>query len=1115
MKLKQQLVASTLFAMRITFAQVVLTILFTCNLYAKEAKSQKVLQKSFTVSVQNVPLQNLIFSIQKKTNVQFTFSANAINAERIITYSARDKKIIDFLNEVLKPYNIGYQVLAEKIILYPLNTALVATIKNEEETNARQQRTFSGTVTNDKSEPLPGVTVNERGTQNSVSTDDKGKYSITVGEGKVVLVYSSTGYENREITLAGSSVVNVVLKTVIKALEDVVVVGYGSQKKKDLTGSVSSVDTKDLKSLPVPSIGEALQGRAAGVQVLSSGIPGSNVTFRIRGVGTINNSDPLLVIDGVPTDVPLNTLSQNDIANIEILKDASAAAIYGSRGANGVIIITTKKGSSAKNKLEFQMFAGTQKASNIVHMLDATQFASLHNEMMANNGQPQNPAYADPVSLGKGTDWLNTLFRSAPIQNYSLSYSGGSPKSNYYVSGSILNQDGIVIHTGYKRYTIQFNTETKLFDWLKFGNNLTLNTDIKTSGSYDIRNTMAALPVQPIYFDDGSYSGPVGQSSWYGDILNPIGKATLNKNTTQGYNILGNIYTEINLFKDLKFKSTAGVQALFYDNRSWAPKYNWQPIPQPNSSLFEQYNKSLTWLWDNYFTYDTYLGQKNHLTLLAGSSAQNNRYDYINGSIQNFASNTTQQLNNGTAQPTVGGSASEWALLSFIGRANYSYDNKYLVTGTLRRDGSSRFGANNKWGWFPSGSVAWRVSEESFMKDIAWISDLKVRAGYGVTGNQNIGNYSFASVLQTVQYNFNGQSVTAVVPQAIPNPNVRWEQVEQSNIGLDASLFQGRVAVTFDAYVKKTDNMLVPMAVPISTGYSDIFVPSVNAGKVQNKGIELSINTENIRGKFEWNTSFNIAYNKNKVISLNDSVPLYTGSIGLNQNLSIQNAGYPVNEFYGFVTNGIFQNQKDVDTYAVQIPGADPFNRTSPGDIKFRDLNNDGKIDDNDRSYIGDPNPSFIFAMNNSFSYAGFDLDIFLQGVSGNKIFNANRIYQEGMAVAQNQTTAILDRWTGEGTSNTIPRAIFNDPNKNTRVSNRFIEDGSYLKIKNVAIGYTLPVSLIQRIKMASARIYISCQNLATFTKYTGFDPEVPATGIDFNVYPVTRTVSAGVNVTF
>ena len=1116
MKLKQHLVASTLFAMRITIAQIALSVVFTCNLFAKEAKSQNVLQKSFSISVENVSLQKVIFSIQKKTKVKFTFSPNAINAERMVTWSVHDKKIIDFLNEVLQPCEIGYQVLDEKIILYPLNsTTGISYDKPGTDKSDKQKKTLSGIVTNDKAEPLPGVTVNEKGTTNSVTTNEKGYFSIDVSDGKIVLIFSSAGYADQAVFVPGSSVANIVLKTVVTSLQDVVVVGYGTQKRKDLTGSVSSVNTKELKSLPVPSIGEGLQGRAAGVQVLTSGAPGSNVTFRIRGVGTINNSDPLLVIDGVPTDVPLNTLNQNDIENIEFLKDASAAAIYGSRGANGVIIITTKKGTLAENTLEFQMFAGVQKANHVVKMLDASQFASLHNEMMANNGQPQNPAYADPASLGKGTDWLDALFRSAPIQNYSLSYSGGTPKSNYYVSGSILNQDGIVINTGYKRYTIQFNTETKLFNWLKFGNSLTLNTDVKKSGSYDIRNAMAALPGQPVYNDDGSYSGPVGQSSWYGDIINPIGKAKVNENTTRGYNVLGNIYTEISLLKDLKFRSTAGAQALFYDNRNYAPKYNWQPIPQPNTYLFEQYNKSLTWLWDNYFTYNTYLKEKHHLTLLAGSSAQNNRYDYMNGSIQNFASNNTQQLNNGTAQPTVGGSASEWALLSFIGRANYSYDNKYLVTATLRRDGSSRFGSKNRWGWFPSGSAAWRVSDEAFMKNISWVSDLKIRAGYGITGNQNIGNYSFASVLQTVQYNFNGQSVTAIVPLAIPNPNVRWEQVEQTNLGIDASLFKGRVGVTFDAYIKNTDDMLVPMAVPISTGYSDIFVPSVNAGKVQNKGIELSVTTENIRGKFEWNTNFNISYNKNKVVSLNDSVPMYTGSIGLNQNLSIQNSGYPVNEFYGFVTDGIFQNQKEVDFHAVQIPGADPFNRTSAGDFKFRDLNNDGIIDDNDRSYIGDPNPSFIFAMNNTFYYSGFDLSIFLQGVSGNKIFNANRIYQEGMAVAQNQTTAVLDRWTGEETSNTIPRAIFNDPNKNTRVSNRFIEDGSYLKIKNVAVGYTLPKSISQTIRMSSARVYVSCQNLATFTKYKGFDPEVPFGGIDLNVYPVTRTLSAGINVTF
>ena len=1114
MKNKQCFVASITFAMRITIVQIVFSIVFVSSLYAKDAESQGVLQKKFTISVENKQIKKVIHEIEKQTKVQFTFSPNAINADRLVSYSAVQKTIKEFLEGLLQPNSIGYKIIDGTIVLYPIiidhSIELIQT-----EIKVANDKVVTGRVTNDKGEPIEGVTISEKNKSNTVITNDKGIFNIKVADDNAVLVFSSIGYESIELAVSGINNSDIVLKEKVKGLQDVIVVGYGSQKRKDLTGSVSSVNTKELKSMPVPSIGEALQGRAAGVQVLTSGAPGSNVTFRIRGVGTINNSDPLLVIDGVPTDVPLNTLSQNDIANIEILKDASAAAIYGSRGANGVIIITTKKGTSAKNDLEFQMFAGVQKASNIVKMLDASQFASLHNEMMKNNGQPQNPAYANPLSMGKGTDWLNALFRNAPIQNYSLSYSGGSARSTYYVSGSMLNQDGIVINTGYKRYTIQFNTETKLFDWLKFGNNLTLNTDVKKSGSYDIRNTMAALPGQPIFNTDGTYSGPVGQSSWYGDITNPIGKATLNQNTTRGYNVLGNIYTEIKLLKDLKFKSTAGVQALFYDNRSWAPKYNWQPIPQPNSTLFEQYNKSLTWLWDNYFTYDTYLNIKHHLTLLAGSSAQNNRYDYMNGSIQNFASNNTQQLNNGSAQPTVGGSASEWALLSFIGRANYAYDNKYLVTATLRRDGSSRFGSANRWGWFPSGSAAWRISDEAFMKDISWVSDLKLRVGYGITGNQNIGNYSFASVLQTVQYNFNGQSVNAVVPLAIPNPNVRWEQVEQTNLGIDASLFEGRIGVTFDAYIKNTDNMLVPMAVPISTGYSDIYVPSINAGKVQNKGIELSVTTENIQGKFEWNTSFNISYNKNQVISLNDSVPMYTGSIGLNQNLSIQSAGYPVNEFYGFVTNGIFQNQKEVDNYAVQIPGADPFNRTSPGDIKFRDLNSDGIIDDKDRSYIGDPNPSFIFAMNNTFSYSGFDLSLFLQGVAGNKIFNANRIYQEGMAVAQNQTTAVLGRWTGEGTSNNMPRAIFNDPNKNTRVSNRFIEDGSYLKIKNITLGYTLPKRISERVKISAARVYVSCQNLATFTKYTGFDPEVPSNGIDFNVYPVTRTVSAGINVTF
>lgn len=968
-------------------------------------------------------------------------------------------------------------------------------------------------LSKDDGKPIQGVTVSVKGTNVATSSNENGEFTIDAASNSI-LVFTSIGYASLEQAVTSGEKMQVQLTPVNKTLQEIVVVGYGTQRKADVTGSVSSVNAKDLKSLPVPNIGEALQGRATGIQIVSSGSPGSNVTIRIRGVGTINNSNPLIVIDGVPTDIPLNAISQNDIASIDFLKDASATAIYGSRGANGVVVITTKKGSSNKNHLEFSTFAGVQKSTSIVKMLNATQFASLHNEMMMNNGQAQNPAYADPTSLGAGTDWLGTLFRPATMQNYSLAYSGGSANSNYYVSGAVFDQQGIVINTSYRRYTIQLNSESKIFGGLKFGNNLTLNHDIKKNGSYDIRNTMAALPTQAVYNADGTYSGPVGRSSWYGDIRNPIGMATINENSTKGYNILGNVYGELTFLKNFKFKSTGGVQAQFWDSRSWSPKYNWQPIPQPNSYLNEGYNKSLTWLWDNLLTYDKYFGSDHHVILLAGSSAQNNRYDYMSGSIQGFASDATQQLNNGTLNSTIGGNANEWALLSFFGRGNYSFKDKYLLTATVRRDGSSRFGKNNRYGTFPSASLAWRISKEKFF-NVNFINDLKLRAGYGVTGNQNIGNYSFASVLQTVQYSFNGTPVGAVVPLAIPNPNVKWEQVKQANIGLDATVLNNRVNVTVDAYLKNTDGMLVPMSVPISTGYSDIVVPSVNAGKVENKGIELLITTQNLKGRLEWNTNFNISYNRNKVVSLNSGAPLYTGSIGLNQYLQIQSPGHPVNSFYGFVTNGIFQTQDEVEKYAIQVPGADPYNRTSAGDVRFLDLNNDGKIDDNDRTYLGDPNPSYIFAMNNSISYKGIDLTVFVQGVADNKIYNANRIWQEGMAIAQNQTTAVLNRWTDKGTSNVMPRAVFNDPNKNTRVSKRFIEDGSYLRIKNVTIGYTLPKAIADKAKISSARIYLSGQNLFTLTRYTGFDPEVGANGIDLSVYPVTRTISAGINLNF
>ena len=979
---------------------------------------------------------------------------------------------------------------------------------------AQGKKITGSVIAADDNKPIPGVSVGVKGKNTGTTTNANGDFSVQAVP-EDTLVFTHVGFDQAEYPLNGTDKINVLitLQPFNNSLQSVVVIGYGTARRKDLTGATSSVDTKNLNSIPITDAGQAIEGKAAGVQVISSGSPGSNVTFRIRGTGTINDADPLIVIDGVPTDAPLNNLNPDDIASVDVLKDASAGAIYGSRGANGVILITTKKGANGQGHLSFNFFTGWQTAAKVVKMLDAEQFATLNNEMLTNGNQTVNPAFANPDTLGIGTNWLNALFRTAPMQNYSLAYSGGSEKYNYYVSAGVLDQQGIVINTSYKRYTVQFNSQAKVLNWLSFGNNLTLTADDKPSGSYDIRNAMASNPVQKINNSDGTYSNVLGNPLWYGDITNQIGTSNINQNDTKGYNVLGSIYAEISLLPGLKFKMTAGIQAQFFDTRNWAPAYNFEPNPQPVGYLFEQYNKSLTYLWDNYFTYDKMFGADHHLTVLAGTSAQNNRVDYINGSITNFASNVTQQLNSGTATPNVGGDAAEWALFSYMGRVNYAYQDKYLVTATIRRDGSSRFGADNKYGTFPSASVAWRISNENFFKHINFINDLKLRAGYGITGNQNIGNYSFATLLNIGQTNFNGNTVNAVYPLVLPNSGIQWEQVIQSNIGIDALMFNRRLNLTIDAYLKNTSKMLVPAEVPVTSGYSSTNVPFINAGSMQNKGIEITVSTKNLTGKFIWNTDFNIAFNENKITSLNSSTPLYVDSYGLNANLGIDQAGHPANEFYGYVTNGIFQTQKDVDIHSVQQAGTSSHNSTSPGDIRFVDLNNDGVINASDQTFIGNPSPDFIYGLNNSFTYRGFDLNIFVQGVYGNKIFNANNIYQESMSTGENQITSTLKRWEGPETSNDVPRAVYGDPNENERISTRYIEDGSYLRIKNITIGYTFPRQVLQSIRFSSLRLYASCQNLYTFTRYTGFDPEVGVNGVDYSLYPVTRTISVGINV--
>jgi len=898
-----------------------------------------------------------------------------------------------------------------------------------------------------------------------------------------------------------------------KTIEEVVVIGYGKAKAKDLTGSVSVINLNKTGNQPVADIGQAIQGRASGVTVINSGEPGSNVTFRIRGTGTIQNNNPLIVVDGMPLNGGLNQINMSDVESINILKDASSTAIYGSRGANGVVMITTKRGAKG-GILNFDTFTGIQSVSNMIKVLDASQYAQLNNEMLANGGLTPNPEFANPSSLGAGTNWLGALFNPSILSSYSLSYGDRSEKSNLYVSTSYFNQKGVVLNTNYDRYIVQINGDTKLKSFLKIGNSVKLQHDIKKNGSYDIKGTILSLPTRPIYDTNGNWAGPGSNPLLYGDIDNPIGKATIVENSTKGYNIQGNIYAEAEIIKDLKFKSLGGIETNIWYNRTWSPKYSWGVKSQENSYLFEGSNRSITLLWDNTLTYDKTIG-KHHINAVVGSSAQNNKYNYLSASVQKFASDNTQQIDNGILQPVQHGNASEWAIMSYLGRVNYNFANKYYVTATIRRDGSSRFGMDNRWGWFPSAALAWRISNEDFLKNSTVINNLKLRLGYGITGNQEIGNYSFSSSYNTYLYNFNNSYVSAVLPTVLPNPNVKWEGQEQYNAGFDLDLFNNRISLIVDGYVKNTNDMLVPMSVPVTSGYSDVYVPSINAGKIQNKGFEVTLSTKNIiKNDFKWSSDAVFSYNKNNVESINSDTPIITASGGFNSAIGLIKAGYPVNVFYGYITDGIFQNQDEVDRHAVQMPGSNSATSTSPGDIRFKDLNNDGVINDKDRTVIGNPNPKFTFSLNNTFNYKNFDLTIFLQGSYGNDIFNANRMYTEAMSIIQNQSTAVLGRWTGEGTSNNIPRAIYGDPNQNSRVSDRYIEDGSYLKIKNINLSYTLPKTVFGQ-NFNSVKIFVSAQNLVTWTKYSGFDPEVPVNGIDNGTYPITRTVSLGLNIGF
>lgn len=974
-----------------------------------------------------------------------------------------------------------------------------------------QQLKVSGTVTDQKGDAVIGATVKVKGGGAGAAaiTDVDGRFAINTSSDATITV-SYIGYATQDVPVKGRSQISVVLKTDDEMLDELVVVGYGTMKKSDLTGSVASLGSKDINNTSVNNIGAAVQGKISGVQIIDAGKPGDNVNIKIRGLGSINNCDPLIVIDGVPTDLGLNAINMADVDRLDVLKDASAAAIYGSRGANGVVMITTKRGKAGESHLSVSANVSVQNATNVPDLLDASEYAALSNEMMINSGRTPNPEFANPESLGRGTDWMDELLRTGIMQNYTVSYSGGNDKSHYYISGGFLDQSGIVESVRYRRFTFQANSDAQVTKWLKFSNNLTFSADEKKQGSYSISDAMKALPVQPVKNADGTWSGPEGNAEWYGSIRNPIGTTQVNSNKTNGYNFLANITGEIKFAEWLKFRSTFGYDAKFWFDDNFTPRYAWKPTPVEESTRYKSTNKSFTYLWDNYFLFDYTIADAHQISFMGGMSAQWNDYDYYNAQKNVFQFDNVHEFDNGEKMYSILGNMTEWALLSYMARLNYSYKNRYLLTATVRRDGSSKFGPKHRWGTFPSVSLAWRISEESWFPKTNFIDDLKIRAGYGVTGSQaSVGSYGYLAQYNTSVYPLGiaGNTQTALYSSTLANPYIHWEEVAQTNVGVDASFLGSRIVLSLDAYIKETRDMLVKASIPITSGFEDTSTTYTNAGRVSNKGVEMSLHTVNFVSPLRWETTLTATYNRNKIKDLNSDVPYYINQIN-NSYVTMLAKDYPINVFYGYVTDGIFQNQQEVSEHAIQT-GAEP------GDIRFRDLNNDGVINDEDRTVLGNPNPTWLFSMNNTLTYKGFELSVYLQGVAGNKIFNANNIDNTGMSAAYNQTTDVLDRWTGEGTSNFMPRAVYGDPNGNNRVSDRFVEDGSYLRLKNITLAYNFPTKWTSKLGVEVLRLSFSCENVATITSYSGFDPEVDINGIDLSRYPISRTFSFGLNLNF
>jgi TonB-linked SusC/RagA family outer membrane protein len=1067
------------------------------------------------ISQKNIDTKELMEKLEAISGYKFVFDKSILDYKKRFTIKEKGISFNELLNKVSEQSRLRFKKVNDNInVRLAEPTSSTSTLDE-----AQADVVITGQVSGTDGIPLLGVSVVVQGGDIGTVTNFDGNYTLTVPEGSV-LVFSFIGMRTQYVPVADQTVINVVMEEDVAALNEVIVVGYGSQKRSDITGAIGVVGSEEFEDEPVVQVGQALQGKVAGLQVTqNSGSPGSGLLIRVRGAGTVNNAEPLYVVDGNPNADPIDLIPEQ-IESIQVLKSASASAIYGAQGANGVILITTKQGRPGKSRLDINFSQGFQQIQRNVPVTNATEYATLYNEGLVNAGG--EPLYDNPEALGVGTDWQKAVFQMAPMTNITVSANGGSESSRYFFSGGYTDQEGIVKGTSFNRVNLRINSSHDITPGISIGQNLSAsvssyeNISEFSFGSI-LGNTLTANPEIPVKFPDGSW----GYSETSLNSTNPAASIHYTNNDTKRKVVNGNVYVDITFLKNFVFRSQYNFNIGDTENVNFSPQYEISSRIFNNiASLTETTNRFDENSWANTLNYTANTG-KHNIDALVGFTTQESTTKRVLAEGAGLPANATfnenlRYLDLNTQSNRVEGSGGSYGILSYLGRVNYNYAGKYFTTVNFRADGSSRFGENNKWGYFPSFSLGWKLSEEKFLEDTEWIDNLMLRGGWGSLGNQSsLPNYAFASlVTPNINYVFGSQQEVyrGQAPIGQGNPNLKWESTDETNFGFDFNGFDGKVNASFDYYHKQTTDML--LQVPLA-GYSGLqSFPFVNGGEVVNKGFEFLLGYENTTpGGLNYSISGNIARNKNEVVDLSNAGSSLFQRISFVGLVNVTQEGSPIASFYGWETDGLFQTQQEVDNHAFQSSG------TAPGDIRFKDLNGDGVVNAEDQTIIGNPWPKFIYGFNGSLSYKNFDFRVQLNGVAGNEIFAGYKFRTEGSNFFNYTRNVWENRWTGPGTSNTVPRVNTDDPNNNMRSSEYYLENGSYLRVRNIQMSYKFPENVFN--DAATVSIYASVQNAFTFTNYPGFDPELGTNnssnplyvGIDETIYPVPRIYTIGLKV--